>query len=325
MSALAASPSDSNILLAGGGHGRTVCRSINAGRRWETISGPGAASVHADHRAITFGPDGTAYVGGDGGIFSSTDGGANWNSAGNLVLSAPNILSFGVAPKNAAYLYMATWDNGLWANNGGSLWISTQQDTTDIEADPIDPLRAWASIGLGGGDRFATVDGGLHFDPFNGNLGSSASPVVVRSNGAASLLTTNGRAVYSTTVPITPRPAGGIPAPYWSKWPFARTPDFSGTVVGLTLNRPGHGVMLYIYAWTGLNPDGSVPRDKLYVFDSWTFAWRPSGRRADGTEYFGPTSAISHVETSADGRLAYVITWDSSMYASSDYGRPGKT
>lgn len=319
MSALAASPTDSNILLAGGGSGAQMCRSSNGGLRWDPI-GPGARAVHADHRAIAFGPDGTAHIGGDGGIFSSNDGGVTWNSAGNLLLNAPNVLSFDVSAANPAYLYLANWDNGLWANNGGSFWVSTQQDTTDIEADPTNQLRAWASIGSGGGDRYATVDGGLNFDPFNGNLPSSSSAALVRTNGGSSLFTSSGRAVYTTNMPATLRPSTGIPAPRWTKWPNARTPDFAGTVEGLTVNRPGRGVLLCIYAWTGLNPDQTVPREKLYVFDSRTFAWRLSGRRTDGTEYFTTERAIRHVATSASGQLAYVVFWDDSIYASADHG-----
>lgn len=319
MSALAVSPTNSRILLAGGGDGKQVCRSNNGGSRWDAL-GPGASSIHADHRAVAFSSNGTAYIGTDGGVFASTDEGVNWSSAGNIVLSTPTIQSFDVSAANPAFFYLATWDTGLWANNGGSFWMSTQMDSRDIEADPTNPLRAWATIGLGGEDRFATVDGGVHFDPFNGNLGSAPFYSMIRTNGGSSLVTTHGRAVYSTQVPTAPRPSEGIPAPYWRKWPSARTPDFSGNVLGMTLNRPGNGVLLFIYAWIARNPDHSAPTNKLYVFDTRTFSWRVSGRRSDGTEYFGGTSAIRDIETSANGRLTYAITDDNSMYVSLDYG-----
>ncbi len=315
-SALAASPTNSNLLLAGG-YSSQACRSIDGGRSWSQL-GPGAASLHWDHTAIAFNDSGRAFIGGDGGIAYSTDRDAgSWATKG-MGLHAPTVVSFDISATDPHYQYMATWDTGLWATNGGAAWISTQQDTFDIEADPTNAQLAWAAIGPGGEDRFATVDGGLHFDPFNGNLGSSPSAGRIRTNGRSSLLTAGGRAVFSTTVPATPRPSGGIPAPHWTRWPNARTPDFSGNIAGLTVNRPGDGVQLFVYAWIGRNPDQSPPRNKLYVFDSRSFAWRVSGTRADGTEYF--PAPILQLATSADGRLAYAITEDNSIFASSDYG-----
>jgi hypothetical protein len=93
MSALAVSPVNSNLLLAGGGSGARPCRSIDGGNTWSAL-GSGANSIHADHRAIAFNNTGMAFIGGDGGIFSSTDQGVNWTSAGSLAMSAPTIMSY---------------------------------------------------------------------------------------------------------------------------------------------------------------------------------------------------------------------------------------
>lgn len=318
-SGLAASPTDNNRLLAVGESHSQACLSTNGGTTWSTM-GPGANSLHLDYRAVVFSSNGTAFIGGDGGIFISTDGGIYWSTIGSLILPAPTLVSFDLSAANPGYLYMATWDTGLWANNGGSYWVSAHQDTTDIEADPTNPLRAWGAVGQNGADRFATVDGGLHFDPINGNLGTSPTGSVTRTNGRTSLLTTHGRAVYSTRMPTTPRPSGGIPVPYWSRFPQSSTPDFSGVVAGLTVNRPGNSVPLIMYAWISRNSDGSLP-NKLYVYDSSEDitsiggnTWRSSG--GDITS----TSAVARIGTSPNGRLAYAITDNNNIWTSSDHG-----
>jgi photosystem II stability/assembly factor-like uncharacterized protein len=321
MSALAASPVNSNLLLAGGGNGRQACRSSDGGSTWSAL-GPGGVSIHADHRAIAFNSAGMAFIGGDGGIFSSTDQGVNWSSAGSLAMSAPTIKSFDVSAADPSYLYMATWDTGLWSSNGRSFWISTHQDTTDMEADPTNALRAWGSVGQVGSDRFATVNGGLNYDAINGNLPSEPFPgAVLRMNGRSSLFTNHLNAVYSTTVPQLPRPSGGIPVPNWIRFPSAATPDFSGIVAGLTVNRPLRNAPLVLYAWIYRAADHTLP-NKLYVYNSSEAAstigvvgWQPVSAE------FPSLSQIVHLSTSADGQLAYATTEVNSILMSSDYGR----
>jgi hypothetical protein len=320
MSALAVSPVNSNLLLAGGGHGARACRSIDGGNTWSAL-GSGADSIHADHRAIAFNSAGMAFIGGDGGIFSSTDQGVNWSSAGSLTMSAPTIRSFDVSAADPKFLYMATWDTGLWSSNGRSFWISTQQDTTDMEADPTNALRAWGAVGQVGSDRFATVDGGVNFDPINGNLPSEPFPgAVMRTNGRLGLFTNHLKAIYSTTVPMTPRPNGGIPAPNWTRFPSPSTPDFSGIVAGFTVNRPSRAASLIVYAWIYRAADGSLP-NKLYVYDSSSevisiggAGWRPVGAE------FRSSSQVVRLGTSANGQLTYATTEDNNVLTSSDYG-----
>lgn len=316
-SGLAASPINSGRLLAVGaddqpGNNRPCLGTADAhgATTWSTL-GPGGDSLHMDYRAVAFRSDGTAFIGGDGGIFTSADGGVNWSTLASQRLPAPTLVSFDVSPSSPRYLYMATWDTGLWATTGGPSWVSTQQDTTDIEVDPTNALRAWAAVGGNGVDRFVTVDGGIHFDAFNGDLATSPFGSVMRTNGGSSLLTTHFRAVYSTTVPATLRPSTGVLAPHWSRFPASGTPDFSGIVAGLAVNRPGHGVILAMYAWINRNPDGSLP-NKLYVFDPRTFSWRSSGSQFAG--------AVGRIATTPNGSLAYAITEDNNLWNSSDYG-----
>ena len=311
MSGFAASPTNANILLAVGGGSTSACRSADGGLHWQTL-GSGGAPLHVDFRVAAFGPTGTAYIGSDGGIFASFNDGVDWSGSSNMGLAAPVAGSFDVSAANTAYLYLATWDTGLWSSIGRTYWSSLyDQDTRDVEADPTNGLRAWAIVGNGNGDRVATVDGGLHWDGFNGNLSGSQANAVIRTNGSTTLLTNHNSAVYRTSIPTGSSP---IAAPFWSRWPFASTPDLSGSVAGLAVSRATGGAPLRIYAWIDRNPDRSAPATKLHVFDPMTFTWLPSGAGA-----FATTAAVVRVATN-DGVLVYAITDDNRIWRSPDHG-----
>ena len=144
----------------------------------------------------------------------------------------------------------------------------------------------------------------------------------MRMNGRSSLFTNHLNAIYSTTVPATPRPSGGIPVPTWIRFPSASTPDFSGIVAGFTVNRPPRNALLVLYAWIYRAADHTLP-NKLYVYDSSEAAitiggdggWRPVGAE------FPSPSQVVHLSTSANGQLAYATTEDNSILMSSYYGR----
>lgn len=70
----AASPIDAELLLEG--DISPVIKSTNGGASWINLNGNG---YHNDIRYITFSPDGNAiWIGTDGGVNKSTDGGNNW-------------------------------------------------------------------------------------------------------------------------------------------------------------------------------------------------------------------------------------------------------
>ncbi len=308
MSALAVSPTNSNIILAAGGGNTQVCRSTDAGMTWAVLS---SSVLHVDYRALTFSPSGLALLGSDGGIFSSNDNGATWSSSSNLGLPAPVLGSFDVSAANPGYQYMTTWDTGIWSTINHTYWVSQQdEDSRDIEADPTNALRAWAVVGNTPGSRRVTVDGGLTFDGFDGNLGASQFNTVVRGNGGSLLFTAHNGAIYQTAVPTGPRP---LAPPYWTKWPSASTKDFPGTIGGLTVQRSGGSTVPWLYAW--LDNSAGVPATKLYVFDPTQGTWR-----ASGIGYFASTSIVSRVATSTDGHLAYALTDDNKIYRSGDFG-----
>lgn len=73
-----------------GGTGRHVFRSVDAGQTWSDISGTGASALpDQPYNAIKVDvQDNNIYVGGDDGVYVSTDSGANWARLGTAL---PNV------------------------------------------------------------------------------------------------------------------------------------------------------------------------------------------------------------------------------------------
>jgi len=117
-------PTDTNTVFAGG---IDLYKSTNGGISFSEIShwygGYGLPYVHADQHEIIFMPNApdTIWVGNDGGIFKTTDGGTNWDAFNNNL----EITQFysGAAVPNADIVYGGTQDNGTLKLTGfGPNW-----------------------------------------------------------------------------------------------------------------------------------------------------------------------------------------------------------
>ncbi len=87
---------------------------------WTTISARSSGdSIHQDQHAIAFSPTdpNVVYVGNDGGIFRSPDGGNTWNSL-NKGLSITQFEFLAQHPQSAAWLLGGTQDNGTLRYEG---------------------------------------------------------------------------------------------------------------------------------------------------------------------------------------------------------------
>jgi hypothetical protein len=156
--------------------------------------GTPAASLnqnHYDNHALTFSPhdQGAAatstpvFVGNDGGLVRSTDGGANWvpindTIASNLFLSLD--IGRGSAANNQ-FSYGGTQDTGSPARRSGmaaSEWhLGVDGDGGGIAVDPSNPLLVYGSDG----DNYIfTTDGGVIW-----NFTNSATTGLPVGNGAA--------------------------------------------------------------------------------------------------------------------------------------------
>lgn len=125
-----------------------VFRSTDGGTRWFFVA-PSVASntatasqraIHADIHAISFQPNNpnALWVGGDGGVARSQDGGATWDHPNNG-LGTLQFIGIGVHPTNPNIVFGGMQDNGK-AKWDGQRWVGI--DTGDggfSEIDPFDP------------------------------------------------------------------------------------------------------------------------------------------------------------------------------------------
>jgi hypothetical protein len=138
---IAVSPADANrVLIGGAGNGtcsRVYAMSTNGAA---TFTGAGVADggMHADAHAIAFAPSNPSIVfeASDGGIWKSTNGGANFTSANTAGFSATQFQSIDVHPLDAKFSIGGTQDNGT---------------------NHYQPLGTWNRIDFGDGG-YAVID-----------------------------------------------------------------------------------------------------------------------------------------------------------------------
>lgn len=120
---VAVHPQNPNVVYAGG---VDLFKSTDGGQSWTQITNwyPYLTYpyVHADFHAIVFHPTdyNTIYVGTDGGIFKTSNGGLTWNSR-NSGLATIQFYYAAQAPTQNTY-YGGTQDNGTLKNTIGTNW-----------------------------------------------------------------------------------------------------------------------------------------------------------------------------------------------------------
>jgi hypothetical protein len=114
--ALAINPSNTNDILCGGVNFYRYTSSNNTtGGSIASISG-----IHSDHHDITYDPNNNniIYVACDGGVYKSSNGGANWATSNTGLRATQFYASFGVHPTNANIMIGGLQDNGVVRYNG---------------------------------------------------------------------------------------------------------------------------------------------------------------------------------------------------------------
>ncbi|MBK6428265.1 MAG: hypothetical protein IPF82_19380 [Blastocatellia bacterium] len=145
---LVADPLDAQRLYIGFG-GSDAFRSTNGGQSWACLSGGycdgqfgRGDEMHVDMHsfAIAPGPGGRVHIGGDGGIYSSDDGGSTLVSR-NQTLSLVTFRSIAIHPSNPAISFGGTQDNGTQRrDNGGDGWTEIiTGDGNGVVFNPLNP------------------------------------------------------------------------------------------------------------------------------------------------------------------------------------------
>ena len=135
---IAVDPANAQHVLIGGdfdGNGANILRaSTNGGATWSASD----SFLHADMHAIAFDPSNSSrvWVGNDGGVFRSDDGGADWQSMNSGGLDSVQFQSIAVHPSDPEFTIGGTQDNGTnWLQPNGT-W--TRADYGDGGYSAID-------------------------------------------------------------------------------------------------------------------------------------------------------------------------------------------
>ena len=112
--AIAIDPTDANVAYVGGAAGTNILRKTTDG--FATVANTPSTQVglHADDHVIAIAPSNhlIVYEGNDGGIWRSTDAGANWTSLNNTTFVATQFQSISMHPTDRWFSIGGTQDNG---------------------------------------------------------------------------------------------------------------------------------------------------------------------------------------------------------------------
>jgi len=176
---IAASPTNANTVYVGS---RDIFRSTDSGVTFTNINNgfaspypngaytPRNQNFHVDQQAFAFQPGSgtTFYCGNDGGIWKTTDGGANFTSL-NATLSLTQFIGIGLNPVDPTFSYGGAQDNGTQRRTGGTSWLEfSQGDGGKLVINPLDPSVVFHSFQRGLLTR--SID---NASTFNGRISSA--------------------------------------------------------------------------------------------------------------------------------------------------------
>ncbi|MEK6324621.1 MAG: IPT/TIG domain-containing protein [Acidobacteriota bacterium] len=186
---LTADPRDALTVYLGS---RDVYRSTDGGSSWSNLTrnfydsgagfeyAPGGSNTHPDQHALAFSPTdpGVFYLGNDGGVSKTTDGGATFQSL-NATLTLTQFIGITMHPTNPAISYGGTQDNGTQQRSANSAsWHEIfSGDGGHCVINPLDPSIVFTTYVRGYVFRFSndgqTFDGQIGFndtfgEPFDG-------------------------------------------------------------------------------------------------------------------------------------------------------------
>ena len=192
---LAVHPTNPNSVLVGG---VGLYQSTDGGKVFLARGG-----VHVDQHAIEYSPTSpdVCYLGNDGGMYVSGDGGTTYSSLnGNLPIT--QFYELGIAPQQAGLMMGGTQDNGSnTRHQGNENWVhSTGGDGGYCVFDYSDLNFRYAEYQ--NGSHLRTTNGGKNWVGANTGLWGSGpwvTPVVIHPSNPTVLFTCTTKKLYKTT------------------------------------------------------------------------------------------------------------------------------
>jgi photosystem II stability/assembly factor-like uncharacterized protein len=213
ITALEIDPTNVLTMYAGTGTG-SIFKSSNAASNWpdSSIGLPGMAGGQVADIAIDPTNVLTLYAGilnfaipGNGGVFKSVDGGANWTTSSTGITNTI-ITSLALEPTSPTTLYASTFSGSVFKTiNGGTTWTNGSNGLpgtaiTKVLLDPTIPTTLYA--GTNGNGVFKSTDGGSTW--LNSSIGLTATNITTLA-----LDPTNTNTLYAGTAGVVFKSANG--------------------------------------------------------------------------------------------------------------------
>ena len=178
--ALAVHPGNGKIVYAAGSTVTQtyplpqLLRSQNQGGSWQVLPGPGQGHI----RSVRFDPRDSSvmYLGGDGGLFRSTDEGVTWTqlTSWNPTDRRPVVLDLAFDPADPDTFYLATQEDGvLRTDDGCASFLPAEEGLPEAAVLSLAATPAGVFAGTSAG-LFQSTDGGRTWSPAAGNRGLEA-------------------------------------------------------------------------------------------------------------------------------------------------------
>lgn len=212
----------------------SLVKSTNGGGSWATMTDwlaqNGKPYVHADFHCGAQDPNGTLYVGTDGGIFKSTDAGTTWSDTLNIGVTTHLIYSVGSSAAAPDAVIGGFQDNGTRVRSGATATYN-QYLGGDGFGSLMHPVNAGTMLGSLYYTRiYKSTNGGTLF-------GSASSGITESNNSSA--------APFITRLAEGPADATGNTVYTFSNTKVYKSTNFAG-------------------AWTALGTSG-LPTTSLYI------------------------------------------------------------
>lgn len=164
---LIVSPTDPNLVFFGGALHLAKTTDGGSATYYQVTNWLGQFSlpyVHADFHAAAFDPTGTKlYVGNDGGIFFSADGGASFSDSMNVGIASHLIYDIGISGANRSAVIAGFQDNGTRVRVSNTAVFNQEIGGDGFDCE-IHPTNASLMLGSLYYDRIQrSTDGGLNW------------------------------------------------------------------------------------------------------------------------------------------------------------------
>ena len=186
---MAVDPSVKTTIYIGGVN---VWKSTTSGATWSCVahwSGSGAPYVHADNHDFTF-IGSTLWVGNDGGVFCSTNGGSTWSDKSSNLANA-QLYGMGQSATNATKLISGHQDNGTNVTTNATTWSQNLGgDGMQCFVDQSNDNQMFASIYNGA--LYRSTNGGASFSSIKNVTGGGWVTPWLQDPTTAAIIYTGG-------------------------------------------------------------------------------------------------------------------------------------